>query len=175
MGCLQDLMGILENNWSEIQNLHLQSLGANTSGKIWISLLIKKIWDVVSYFWNFWNHTLHAIEGPRKLHIIDIINKRFSCHHKKVSIGLPFRCHFLFHTSIHTLLICPIWKRLSWLAVRWCLCPNTSRRILHDTYELLLGRITTGRLSPTLSHIDYGPPLQTTIGPWPPCSLYSEI
>ena len=60
IGCLKALMGLLENNCPEIQTPHLQSLVENTSGKIWISLLIRKIWDVAWDFWNFRNHNLHA-------------------------------------------------------------------------------------------------------------------
>ena len=112
IGWLKALMGLLAKNWSEVQNLHIQFLGSKTSGKIWISLLIRKIWDVAWEFWNFRNNTLHGPEGPRKLDIIDLINKGVTRHLEKGSIGLPTQFHFLFHTSIHTLLTRPIRKRL---------------------------------------------------------------
>ena len=116
IGWLQALMEILANNWSETQNLHLKSQGANNPGKIWISLLIRKLWDVSWDFWNFRNHALHATDGPRKLNITELINNRVTCNLKKGSIGLPTRCHLLFHTSIQTLLTRPIRQHLSWIA-----------------------------------------------------------
>ena len=144
----------MANSWAEIQNLHLQSLGENTSGKIWISSLIRKMWDIAWDFCNFRNHTLHATEGLIKLEILDIINKRVTCHLKKGFIGLLTQCHFLFHTPIHTLITRPIRKRLSWTeaasSARRCFFPHPSRRRLIDTDKLLLGRITMVRLIPYL-------------------------
>ena len=153
---IQSIMGILSNNWSKIENLHLQSLGAKTSDKIWISLLIGKMWYVAWDFCNFRNHTIHATDGPIKLEIIEFIIKRVTCHLEKRShlekgsIGLPTRCFFLFHTSIHTLIVRPIRQDLFWMSVTTiiirCLRTHASRIRLPDTYELLLGIITTGIL-----------------------------
>ena len=75
-------MGLLANNRTYIQNLNPQSLGAKTSVKIWIFSLIRKMWNVAWDFWNFRNHTLCATEGPRKLEIIYLINKRVTYHLK---------------------------------------------------------------------------------------------
>ena len=162
-------MELLENDWEEIQNLYIQSLGENTSGKRWISFLINKMWDIAWDLLNFWNHTLHTTEGPRKLDAIDLINKRVTHQLEKGSMGLPTRCHFLFHTSIRTMLTRPIRQGLSWMTAttraRWCFLPQTFIGRLLDTYELLLGRIAMGMLIPTLSHIDEDAPLQTTT--WP--------
>ena len=136
------------------------------------------MWYVACYFWNFLNHTLHATEGPRKLEIIDLINKRVTCYLKKVFIGLSIRCHFLFPTSIHTLISCPIRKRLSCLedtsSARWYFWPHPSIRILLNTDKLILLRISMGRMIPYLSQIDEDPPLRITIVTCSPRSLYIE-
>ena len=157
---------------AEIQNLHLQSLGAKTTGKIWISSLISKMWDVAWDLWNFRNHTIYATECPRKIEIINLINKRVTRHPEKGTIGLPIRCHFLFHTSIHTLITRPIQQCLFWIAAttnsRQCFHPHASTRRLPDTDKLLFGIITMGRLIPTLYQIDEDPPLRTKIVPHPP-------
>ena len=108
IGWLQALMVLLGNNWVEIQNFYIQSLGENTSGKRWISSLIRKMWCVAWDFCKFCNHTLHATEGPRKLEMIYIINKIVTHQLEKGVIGLLAWCHFLFRTSIHTLLTQPI-------------------------------------------------------------------
>ena len=42
IGWIQSLMGLTVYNWSEIQNLHLQSLGVKTTEKRWMSSLIRK-------------------------------------------------------------------------------------------------------------------------------------
>ena len=130
-------MGLLVNNCEEIQNLHLQSLGAKNTGKIWIPSIISKMWDFAWDLWNSQNHTTHAAEVPRKLENIDLMNKRVTCHLEKLTIGLPILCQFLFHTSIHTLLTRLIRKRLSWPdatnSARKCIQPHASRRRLPDT------------------------------------------
>ena len=172
-------MGLLSNNWAEIQNLHLQSLAANTSCKRWIYLLMIKLWYVAWYLWYFWNHTIHATDGPIKLEIIKLVHKRDTRNLGKGGIGIPTRCHSLFHTPTHTLLTCPIRQRLSWLvatvSARGFFRPHAPRRRLPDIDELLPGRITMGRLIPTLSQIDEDPQLQTTIVPSPSRSLRIEI
>ena len=171
-------MGLLANKWAEIQNLHLQPLGEKNSGKIWISLLIRKLWDVSWDFWNFRNHALHATDGPRKLNITELINNRVTCNLKKGSIGLPTRCHLLFHTSIQTLLTRPIRQHLSWIAAttitRLWLQHHAPMRRIPDIDEPLLGRITMGRLIPTLLQIAKDPQIRTTIGPPPSRSLHIE-
>ena len=108
-------MGILANKWAEIQNLHLQPLGEKNSGKIWISLLIRKLWDVTWELWNLRNQTLYATYVTSKLEIIELVNKRVTHHLKKGSIGILTQCHFLFHTSFHNILTRPIRQQLSWL------------------------------------------------------------
>ena len=45
IGWIQALMGITAYNWAEIKNIHLQYIGAKTTGKIWISSLIREFWD----------------------------------------------------------------------------------------------------------------------------------
>ena len=176
IGWLQALMGLLAKNWVEIQNRHLQSLGENTPGKIWTSSLIRELWDSAWDFWDFWHRTLHATDGPIKIEIIELINKRVTRHLKKRGIGLPTRCHFLFHTSIHTLLTHPIRQLLSWMAAatrkRLHFRPHNPRRRLHDIDKLLLVRITMGRLIPTLPYINKEPQLQTMIWPCPSHSLH---
>ena len=101
-------MGPLSNNSTEIQNLHFQSPGVKTSGKICISLLIRRMGGVAWDFWNLRNHTVYVKEVPRKLKIIYLINKRVTCQIEKVSMGLLTRFQFLLHTLIHTLITRPI-------------------------------------------------------------------
>ena len=81
-------MGPKEGSEAEIQNRHLQLLGAKTTGKRWISSLIRKLWDTAWDFWIFGNHTLHVTHGPRKIEILYLIEKRVTIHMKKGSIGL---------------------------------------------------------------------------------------
>ena len=50
IGWPQALMGLKAGFWAEIQNMHLQLLGAKTTDKRWISSLIKKLWDTA---WDF--------------------------------------------------------------------------------------------------------------------------
>ena len=52
-------MGMLSHDWADTKNIYLQSLGAKTTGKIWIHSLIRKLWDTVWDVWNYRNHNLH--------------------------------------------------------------------------------------------------------------------
>ena len=171
-------MRLLANNWKELKIFHLQLLGAKAPGKIRAPTLISKIWDVAWDFWNFRNHNLRASYGPRKIDLIELINKRVNRHLENGRIGLPIKCHFLYQTSIQTLITRLIWKCLSWLSAttsaRRCFRTHASQRRLPDTDELLLGIITMERLISDLSHTDTEPPLQTTIGYCTSCSLYIE-
>ena len=45
IGWLQALIGLTEGSWDEIQNMHLQLLEKKTTGKRWISYLLRKLWD----------------------------------------------------------------------------------------------------------------------------------
>ena len=96
-------------NWDEIQNLNLQLLGAKTTGKRWVSDLIWKFWDTA---WDVWNY--HT-DGPRKIEIIKLIDKRFTYHLNKCRQGLISHCHFLLLKSTHTLLDRPVYQPLSWI------------------------------------------------------------
>ena len=151
-------MGLLANNLLEIQNLYLQFLGANKKGVIWISALIRKLWDINWYFWNFQNHMLYATYGTSKLGIIELVNKRVTHHLEIGATVLPTRCHFLFHTSLYTLLSHPIRQQLSWLAATYsakrCLRRRNPRIRLPDPDELLPGKIIMGILIPSLSKIE---------------------
>ena len=139
---------------------------------------MRKLWDIAWKFWKFRNHTLHATYDTRKLDIIELINKRVTCHLEKGGIGLPTWWQFLFHTSIHTVLTCPIRQILSWMAstasARQCFRPHSPRKIIPHTDKLIIGIITMEILIPTLSHIDKDPQLRTTIVPWPFLSLHIE-
>ena len=116
IGWIQVIMGLLANNWSEIQNLHLQLLGRKTTGEIWIYALIRKIWDISWDSRNFWNHMIYVTDGSSKLWIIELVKNRVTYQLEKWATGLLTICHFIFHTSIHTLLSRPIRQQMSWLA-----------------------------------------------------------
>ena len=148
IGWLQALIGLTEGSWDEIQNMHLQLLEKKTTGKRWISYLLRKLWDTAWYFWSFWNHTLHATDIPRKTEILDMIDKKVTLHINKGITGLPSHFHFMFPTSIHTLINCPVRQCLSWMAstssARICSFPPSPQH--HHTYNNIhRHRLTTSR------------------------------
>ena len=162
-------MGLMSYDCTEIQNLRFQSLGAKTTGEIWISSLIRKLWDTAWDVRKYINRTLHLTDGPTKTEILRLINKRITYHLNRGMTGLPHICQFLFRTTTHTLLSRPVHQRLSWLAatsrVRWCSQRRSTRESHLDADKILLERITRGRLIPSLTQFGEAPPLRTTIGP----------
>ena len=80
LGWLQALMGLIYQNWAEVQNAYLGSLGAKISGVIWISALITKLWNRSWDIWSFRNHIIHATDGPKKKKILALINRRVSLY-----------------------------------------------------------------------------------------------
>ena len=67
IGWLQSLMGLISHDWEEIQSAYLRSLAADISRVIWISSIIRKLWNNNWDIWNFRNHNLHATDVPRKI------------------------------------------------------------------------------------------------------------
>ena len=139
-------MGLISHDWSEVQNAYLRSLGTKISRVIWISALIRKLWDTAWDIWNFRNHTLHDTDAPPKMEILSIINTRVSRHFNIGISGLTIRCHFLFKANTHTLLSRPVRQRLLWIAAvsSSCQCYQINlnrKRNLLETDQFLLIRI----------------------------------
>ena len=163
-------------NWDGIQNLYLQYLGAKMTVKSWISTLTRKLWDKAWYVWNHQNHTLHSTDGPMKFEILRIIGRIVSHYLKKISIGLPLQRHFIFHTLNQYLITHPALQHLLWLAaasstIRCSRSPSQSKTFLDDD-EPLPGRISMGRLIPSLYQVEEAPALWTTVGPTLTHSLF---
>ena len=91
-------MGLKAGSWAEIKNMHLQSLGVKTTGKRWIYSLIRKLWDTAWDFCSFLNDTLYVTGEPRKIEILDMIDKKVTLCINKGRIGLPSQFHFILHT-----------------------------------------------------------------------------
>ena len=129
-------MGLMAYNWVEIQHLHLKSLGAKTTGKIWIYFRIRKFWDTYWDVWIYRNLTLRSPDGPTKTENLRLIKKIITYHLNRGTLGLPPECHFLVHTYIHTLLSRPYIQRLSYLSgtssARICSQISTIRRRILD-------------------------------------------
>ena len=145
---IQDLMRLIAHGWREIQISYLRSLGAKISGQIWISSLIRNLWETAWYIWNFRNATLHATDGPKKTEILPRINTRVIYHYNQGITGLPKICHLLFKTNIHTLLYCPIRQRLAWIAsissdFRCYQINSNNRNYPPDVDQLLVSLIHT--------------------------------
>ena len=76
--CLQSITGLLVNEWEEKNNFYLQSLRAKVTGQIWVSSLIRKLWDTAWEMWNYINHTLHATNEPTKSAVLSHTSKIMS-------------------------------------------------------------------------------------------------
>ena len=131
-------------------------------------------WDL----WNHWNHTLHSTNAPMELKILRLIDKIVSNNLKKVSTGIPLRCHFLFRAINHYLLTLPVLQLLSWIASAYSvrIFPRTppARTKIPDADELLLGRIYLGRLIPYLFQLNKPLDLRITVGHNISWSLFVE-
>ena len=71
-------MGLFSQEWADIQNQHLQALGAKTTGQRWISAIIKNIWDTTWDAWNYRNQKLKYTYGPTKMEILNNINAKIT-------------------------------------------------------------------------------------------------
>ena len=172
-------MGLISHDWAELQNTYLRSLGAKISGVRLILALTRNLWYTAWEICNFRNHTLHATGGPQKTEILGLINTRVSRHFNIGISGLPIRCHLLLKTNIHTLLSRPVCQKLSWLAAVSSTCQlsqiNHNRMInILYTDQLLLIRIHSSRLIPSMTTFDQSPTLRTVAGPDKTRSLFVE-
>ena len=166
-GCLQSPMALLSNDCYEIQNQFLQSLGTKTMGQIFMSLIIRNMWDTAWDVCNNRNHTLNSPNGPTKTKIIKFIMERITYHYNIGTTVLPQRCHFLSHTTIHALLYCPVRHKISWIVEISSLQASYQVRSTKgglDTYQIILSWISNGRLIPSLSQFEETPPLRKTYG-----------
>ena len=97
-------MGLTAPNWTEIQNLHLQSLGAKMTGNRWTSTLIRKLWDMIWDVWNHWNQNLQPTNVPMKFEILRLIDKRVYHHIKKAAHAVLFEANlsFILSTTLYS-------------------------------------------------------------------------
>ena len=108
IGCLQALTWLLAQEWAETHNAYLKYLGAKVTGWIWVSSLIRKLWDIAWDIWNYRNHTLKTSDLPTKATLLTHANTRISYHFNRGTIRLATTCHFLFKTKENNLLYIPI-------------------------------------------------------------------
>ena len=87
------------HEWEVTQNAYPQYLRSKVTGQIWVSSLIRKLWDIAWDMWNYRNHTLHASDGSTKAAVLSHINAIISYHFNCGTKGLDTRCHFLFETE----------------------------------------------------------------------------
>ena len=113
---LQVLVGLLYHDWEDIHIIYLQSLGVNNTGHIWVSSLIKTLWDTVWYIWNYKTHTIRSTDGTTKTDILACIETIINYHLLRFTTRLPQRLHFFFKTNAHNLLSRLFLQHLSWLA-----------------------------------------------------------
>jgi hypothetical protein len=61
VGNTQVLYGWWTKGWAEVQHAYLVSLSRQTTGRRWLSRLIKKQWEVS---WDLWRHRLQVAATP---------------------------------------------------------------------------------------------------------------
>ena len=61
------MLGLPSTNWALAQNVYYKSINSRCNAKPWLTVLIKKLWEVSWDMWDFWNHVLHSKE--KGLHI----------------------------------------------------------------------------------------------------------
>lgn len=61
LGCNDVMFGWWTTGWAEAQHLYLQSISRRTTGRRWLSRLIKKQWEIS---WDMWRHRLAIAATP---------------------------------------------------------------------------------------------------------------
>ena len=163
-------MDLISHDCEEIQNSYLWSLEDKLSRQIWISSLIRNLWDTAWDMWIFINHTLHTTYGQTKTEIITPINKRVTYHNNQGMTGLSEIFHFLFKTNIHTLLSFNVCQLLPWLVAKSSACQCPQRKSNKGDYppdvdQLLLICIHTSCIIPKLTTFYQNPSFRTAAGP----------
>lgn len=65
------LQGFPVVGWAEVQHAYLVWMGSRTTGKRWLSALIRKLWDVSWDQWEHRNGILHDIEDDQRSRLLD--------------------------------------------------------------------------------------------------------
>ena len=108
--------GCIHKSWEDIMNNYLISLDAKTTGRRWITALIKKLWDVAWDMWQHRNDALHKEQNNLKLLGHDTTKIEISDEYKKGADALMESDEkALFSQSLQDILQMPFQRQQAWV------------------------------------------------------------
>lgn len=124
MGKDQVLYGWWVTGWAEAQHAYLISLSRRTTGRRWLSRLIKKQWEVS---WDLWRHRLQVAASPDSFSLAlahDQTNEEIQALYLGASCSIISPLQRWFQQPLPLLLQQPLAFKQDWIVmVRSFLCP----------------------------------------------------
>jgi hypothetical protein len=109
------LMGWILRDWSIWQQSYYDRCRSKRSGQRWVTLLIKKLWEVAWDLWEHRNDILHHQENEVRQTEGPLINRELtSLYHLLISRTLQQRDRYLISLPLHNLLDKPLPYRTQW-------------------------------------------------------------
>ena len=134
--------GFISKHWEYAQSLYLQFISKRTTGKRWITSLIKKLWETIWSIWRYRNGLVHAQTNSPLHKITALLNISIL---KELQIGLdnlPPKYSYLFKMKMSQVLKTSLNQKKQWIITVW---------VARDTYTPL--HISTTQRNPIITSI----------------------
>jgi hypothetical protein len=113
------LKGFIGIQWRMAVEQHFLSIKSQKSSVVWISKLIRKIWDLQRQLWDDRNNTLHGEGQTIHLEELNAINEELTKQWMAGLNQLPLRYRHLFQGEFRTLYQANIHHKQQWLTSVW--------------------------------------------------------
>ena len=113
------LHGFISIKWRQAIDMHFQHINSKKSSTLWVSRLVKKIWDIQRQLWNDRNEALHGDGNTIHVEEITAINEEVLSQWTEGSRHLPTRYHHLFKGEFRLLYQSDYHRKQQWLTSIW--------------------------------------------------------
>ena len=121
------LSGFVSVEWASVQNRYYKWLGLKRTGKRWVTMLIKKLWDISWDQWEDRNGALHSTPMADDLNGAVSLDAAIQAECRLGSIGLPPNVRCTFPKDVKVLLNSPVHERKCWLQL-----VRSARELIND-------------------------------------------
>jgi hypothetical protein len=113
------LHGFISSKWRQAIDMHFKKINSKKSSTLWVSRLVRKIWDIQRQLWNDRNEALHGEGNTIHVEEITAINEEVLSQWTKGSRHLPTRYHHLFKGEFRLLYQSDYHRKQQWLTSIW--------------------------------------------------------
>ena len=111
--------GFTAVQWAKAQELYLQYKSRKTSGRRWISALIRKLWETIWAIWRYRNGLVHEQTNAPLKTINAILNLTMLKELQYGLSGLPQKYSYLFKKQFNEVLKTSVNHKKQWVLTVW--------------------------------------------------------